>query len=96
MSFPKTLCSSFQSQHFLPVRSHPDKYRKGQRDGNKRHQRDVQQAHLMEKIEIGKRADGQHVMAAWDPLNKCVLIVKRHDIAFAQTLHCLNVQRVLI
>lgn len=64
MSLPKALGSGFQSEHFLPVWAHPDQYREGQRDGNERHQRDVQQAHLMEKIEIGDRADSQYIMAA--------------------------------
>ena len=50
----------------------------------------------MQKIEIGYRADGQHVMAARDSLNKSVLIVKRDNIAFAQALHGWGIQRVFI
>ena len=30
MSFTKTLCGGFESEHFLPVRAHPDQYREGQ------------------------------------------------------------------
>ena len=41
----------------------------------------------MQKIEIRYRADGEHVVATRDTLNKGVLIVQGYDIASAQMLH---------
>ncbi|MMZ69652.1 hypothetical protein D1872_325290 [compost metagenome] len=47
MPLAKALRGSLQPQHILPVRTHPDKHRKGQRNGDKGHQRHVQQPHLV-------------------------------------------------
>ncbi|SAW52540.1 Uncharacterised protein [Klebsiella pneumoniae] len=41
VTFAKALGGRLNAQHVLPVRAHPDKHRKGQRDSNKRHQRHV-------------------------------------------------------
>ncbi|MNI62453.1 hypothetical protein D3C73_1177770 [compost metagenome] len=96
VSFTKPLRRRFQPQHLLPVRTHPDKHREGQRNGDERHQRDVQQAHLMQKIEIGNRADGKDIMAARNTLNKGVLVVECHNITLAQTLLGRDIQMVFI
>ena len=87
MSVAEALGGGLNTQHLLPVRTHPDKDRKGQRDGDKSHQGQIEQAHLMQKIEIRHRTDGEHVVAARDPLDKSVLIVEGDDIPGAQMLH---------
>jgi len=40
----------------------------------------------MQEKEIGHRANRQHVVATRNALDKGVLRIKRHNIAFAQTL----------
>ena len=88
----KTLRGGFQFQHVLPVRAHPDKNRKRERNGDKGHQRHVQQTHLVQIIEIGHRPDGQHVMAARNALDKGVFLIQRDDVPVAQTLHSGRIQ----
>ncbi|GAS79758.1 hypothetical protein NGUA41_04667 [Salmonella enterica] len=37
VTLAKALRGGFEPEHFLPVRAHPDKHRKGERKGNERH-----------------------------------------------------------
>ncbi|CGN40345.1 Uncharacterised protein [Salmonella enterica subsp. enterica serovar Typhi] len=50
----------------------------------------------MQEIEIGNRANRQDVMAARDTLNKGVLIVKRDNIAFTQSLRGGGIKLIVI
>ena len=87
MTLPKTLCGGFQFQHVLPVRSHPDEHRESERDGNKAQQGEIQQAHLVQVIEIGHWPDGQDIVAARNTLNEGIFLVQCDDVSVAQTLH---------
>ena len=83
----KALGGGLNAQHVLPVRTHPDKHRKGEGNGNKSDQGDIQQSHLMEVIKIRNRTNCQHVVAARDTLQKSVLIVQSDNFAATQPVH---------
>ncbi len=91
----KALGSGLKAEHVLPVGTHPDKDREGQRNGDKGQQDEIQQAHLVQEIEVGHRANRQHIVAARDTLDKGVLIVQRHDVTPTKALHGRGIQVVL-
>ncbi len=96
MPFAEPLRRGLKAQHLLPVRAYPDKHRQRQRNRDQRNQGDIQQPHLVQEIEIGYRADRQHIVAARDPLDKCIFIVQRHNLAFAQAAAVDVVKVILI
>ncbi|MNB96805.1 hypothetical protein D3C75_440190 [compost metagenome] len=96
MPVTKALGGGLETENVLPVGAHPDKHREGQRDGDKGQQGDIQQAHLMQEIEIRYRAHRQHIVTARDALDKGVLFVKRHNVAAAKTLHRGRIQDVFL
>ncbi len=96
MAFAQALRCGLQPQHLLPVWTYPDKHRQRQRNRDQRNQRDIQQPHLMQEIEIGHRANRQHIVAAWNTLYKRIFIVERHNFTFAQAAAVDVVKVILI
>ncbi|MNP81843.1 hypothetical protein D3C76_1803120 [compost metagenome] len=49
----------------------------------------------MQEVEVGHRANRQHIVAARNTLDKGVLIVQRDDVTAAKSLHGRGIQIVL-